>query len=42
VVRSALNIEVVPILVLREQLIEAINKSYENAEPGAAADRPRE
>jgi type IV pilus assembly protein PilB len=36
VVRSALNQEVVPVLALREQLIEAINRSYENAEQGAA------
>ena len=42
VVRSALNREVVPMLALREQLIEAINRRYENAEQGAAADRPRE
>jgi hypothetical protein len=41
-VRAALNREVVPMLALREQLIEAINRSYENVEQGAAADRPRE
>jgi hypothetical protein len=42
VVRSALNREVVPVLALREQLIKAINRSYEDAEQGAAAVRPRE